>query len=142
LIDKKMKRKPITLFLIILINALILNGCAMEPPRPEGAFKSAELLAEPVYNTPIQVYGQVQGLGEFECPCFALKSGDEQIYVWFDMMVERDGSPTPPTLTPVDVEGIENDDWIVVTGELKFFEGFKVHKDFWLDDYKIIQKYK
>jgi len=136
---KKMKRKNITLFFIILISSLTLAGCAKEPLRPDGAITSAELLADPIYHTFIQVYGQVLGLGEFECPCFALKSGGEQIYVWLDMMVERDGSPTPPTLTPVDVEGIENDDWIVVTGELKFFEGFKVHKDFWLDDYKIIQ---
>jgi hypothetical protein len=139
---KKMKRKNITLFLIILISSLILAGCAKEPPRPDGAITSAELLAEPVYNTPIHVYGQVQGLGEFECPCFALKSGDEQIYVWFDMMVEEDGSPTPSTRPPVNVEGIENNDWVVVTGELKYFEDFKIHKDFWLEDFEIIQKNK
>jgi len=139
---KKMKRKNITLFLIILISSLILAGCAKEPPRPDGAITSAELLSDPVYNSSIQVYGQVQGLGEFECPCFALKSGDEQIYIWFDMMVEDDGSPTPPTRSPVDIEGIENDDWIVVTGELKFFEGFKVHKDFWLSEFEILQKNK
>jgi len=126
--------------LIILINAVIISGCARKPPRPEGAISSAELLTDPVYNTPIHVYGQVQGLGEFECPCFALKAGDEQIYVWFDMMVEKDGSLKPPTRPPVDIEGIENDDWIVVTGELKYFEGFKVHKDFWLDEFVVIQK--
>ena len=135
-----MERKCITLFLIILINTLILGGCAKEPPRPDGALTSAELLANPGYNTSIQVYGQVHGLGEFECPCFALKSGDEQIYVWFDMMVESDGSPTPPTRPPVDIEGIENDDWVVVTGELKYFEDFKVHKDFWLTKFEVFQK--
>jgi len=139
---KKMIRKNKTLFLIILISSLILAGCAKEPPRPDGAITSAELLAELVYNIPIDVYGQVNGLGEFECPCFALKSGDEQIYVWFNMMVEEDGSPKPPTRTPIDVTGIENGDWIIVSGELKFFENRKVHKDFWLDDYVIIQKHK
>ena len=137
-----MKRKYITLFFFIIINALILSGCAKEPPKPEGAISSAELLADPVYNTPIEVYGQVNGLGEFECPCFALISGDKQIYVWFDMMVESDGSPTPPTRSPVDIEGIENDDWVVVSGELKYFEDFKVHKDFWLNEFEIIQKNK
>lgn len=140
--DEVMKRKFITLILILLINTLILAGCAKEPPRPEGALTSAELLADPVYDTPIKVYGQVTDLGEFECKCFALKSGDAQIYVWFDMMVEEDGSPTPPTRTPVDVEGIENGDWIIVSGELKFFEDFKVHKDFWLNEFEIIQKNK
>jgi hypothetical protein len=58
------------------------------------------------------------------------------------MMVEEDGSPTPPTRTPVDVEGIGNNDWIVVTGELKYFEDFKVHKDFWFTKFEIIQKNK
>jgi hypothetical protein len=56
------------------------------------------------------------------------------------MMVEEDGSPRPPTRTPVDVDGIENGDWIIATGELKHFDDFKVHKDFWLDAYEIIQK--
>jgi hypothetical protein len=123
-----------------LISAWILSSCSSEPLKPEGALTSAELLADPVYDTPIKVYGQVTGLGEFECKCFALKSGDAQIYVWFDMMVEEDGSHTPPTRTPVDVEGIENDDWVVVTGELKYFEDFKVHKDFWLTEFEIIKK--
>ena len=139
---KKMKRKNITLFLIILISSLILAGCAKEPPRPDGAITSAELLADPIYNTFIQVYGQVLGLGEFECPCFALKSGGEQIYVWFDMMVEGDGSPKPPTRTPIDITGIENGDWIIVSGELKFYENRKKHKDFWLTEFEIIQKNK
>jgi hypothetical protein len=85
------------------------------------------------------VYGQVTGLGEFECKCFALKSRDAQIYVWFDMMVEDDGSTTPPTRTPVNIDDIENGDWIIVAGELKFFENFKVHKDFWLTEFEIIQ---
>ena len=136
-----MHRKYISLWLITII-ALIFASCAQQPPGPEGAITSAELLAEPVYNTPIHVYGQVSGLGEFECPCFALKSGDAQIYVWYDMMVEEDGSPTPPTQNPVDIDGIGNNDWIVVTGELKYFEDFKVHKDFWLTEFEIIQKDK
>ena len=125
--------------MVFLIYVAILSSCSSEPPRPEGALTSAELLADPVYETPIKVYGQVSGLGEFECPCFALKSGDAQIYVWFDMMVESDGSPTPPTSPPVDIEGIENDDWVVVTGELKYFEDFKAHKDFWLTEFEVIQ---
>ena len=58
------------------------------------------------------------------------------------MMVDEDGSPAPPTRTPVNVEGIENGDWIIVTGELKFIEEFKVQKDFWLKISKIFQKHK
>jgi len=134
-----MRRKFVILLMVFLIHVGILCSCASEPPRPEGVLTSAELLADPVYNTPIKVYGQVTELGEFECKCFALKMGDVQIYVWFDMMVEEDGSPTPPTRPPVDVEGIENDDWVVVTSELKFFENRKKHKDFWLTEFEIIQ---
>ena len=128
--------------MVFLISAGVLSSCSSVPLRPEGALTSAELLADPVYETPIKVYGQVSGLGEFECKCFALKSGDAQIYVWFDMMVEDDGSPNPPTRPSVDIRDIENGDWIVVMGELKYFEDFKIHKDFWLDAVEIIQKKK
>lgn len=134
-----MRKKTITLLGILLIS-ILFYGCSQEPQKPEGALSVAELLENPIYDTQTRVYGQVHGLGEFECTCFALKSGDQQIYVWFDMMVESDGSPTPPTRTPVDVEEIGNNDWIVVTGELKYFEDFKVHKDLWLTEFEIIQK--
>jgi hypothetical protein len=161
-----MREKFQILLMIFLICAAILSSCSSGPPKSksaltsaelskpeggltsavpsnlEGVLTSAELLADPVYDTPIKVYGQVTGLGEFKCKCFALNSGDAQIYVWFDMMVEEDGSPTPPTRTPVNVDGIENGDWIVVSGELKFFEDFKVHKDFWLTKFEILQKNK
>ena len=135
-----MRSKFVILLMVFLISAWVLSSCSSEPLKPEGALTSAELLADPVYETPIKVYGQVSGLGEFECKCFALKSGDAQIYVWFDMMADEDGSATPPTRTPVDVTGIGNGDWIIVTGELKYFEDFKVHKDFWLTEFKIIQQ--
>lgn len=134
-----MNRKYILPGLILLISILILSSCSQEPPRPEGASTSAELLAEPVYNIPIKVYGQVSGLGEFECPCFALKSGDAQIYVWYDMIAEEDGSLKPETRPPVDIKGIENGDWIVVSGELKFFDNRRILKDFWLEAFEVIQ---
>ena len=134
-----MKRKFRTLFFFIIINALILSGCAKEPPKPEGAISSAELLVDPVYESEIKVYGQISGLGEFECPCFALKSEGDRIYVWYDMMVEDEGSVSPPTRLPIDIEGLENDDWIVVTGELKYFENRKKHEDFWLTEFEVIR---
>jgi hypothetical protein len=137
----KMIKKRIALLGILLIS-ILLAGCNQEPPKPDAALSVAELLENPIYDTQTRVYGQVHGLGEFECKCFALKSGGEQIYVWFDMMVEEDGSPRPPTRVPIDIEGIENNDWIVVTGELKYFEDFKVHKDFWLNEFEVIQKNK
>jgi len=134
-----MKRKTITLLGILLIS-ILLSGCNQEPPIPDGALSVAELLENPIYDTQTRVYGKVSALGELACTCFFLQSEEGNLHVWYDTMVEEDGSPTPPTRTPVDVEGIENGDWIIVTGELKYFEDFKVHKDFWLDEYEIIQK--
>jgi hypothetical protein len=134
-----MKRKYTVLYLILLFAAILLSSCAKEPPKPEGALSAAELLTDPIYDSEIKVYGQVSGLGEFECPCFALKSEEDRIYVWYDMMAEDDGSANPPTRPPIDVEGIKNDDWIVVTGELKYYENRKVLEDFWLAEFEIIR---
>jgi hypothetical protein len=134
-----MKGKYKTQFLILLFIALILSSCAKEPPKPEGALSAAELLADPIYDSEIKVYGQVSGLGEFECPCFALKSEEDRIYVWYDMMAGDDSSANPPTRPPVDIEGIKNEDWIVVIGELKYFEYRKIHEDFWLAEFEIIR---
>jgi hypothetical protein len=35
--------------------------------------------------------------------------------VWYDSMVEDDGTVRPP----VNVDHVENGDWVIVTGELK-----------------------
>jgi len=137
--DSDLKGKHTTPFLILLVVAHILSSCVMDPPKPEGALSAAELLIDPVYESEIKVYGQISGLGEFECPCFALKSEGDRIYVWYDMMVEDEGSVRPPTRSPIDIEGLENDDWIVVTGELKYFENRKKHEDFWLTEFEVIR---
>ena len=134
-----MRTKTITLLGIMLI-AILLTGCNQEPQKPVGALSVAELLENPIYDTQTRVYGEVSALRELACTCFFLQSEGGNLYVWYDTMFEDDGSPTPPTQTPVDVAGIENGDWIIVTGELKFFEDRKVHKDFWLTEFEIIQK--
>lgn len=124
---------------ILLIAAFVIGSCAKEPPKPEGVLDVTELLDDPKYESEIKVYGQVSGLGEFECTCFALKSEGERIYVWYDMMVEEEGSVSPSMRPPIDIEVIKNDDWIVVTGELKYFENRLIHEDFWLVDFEVIR---
>jgi hypothetical protein len=76
----------------------------------------------PEYDTQIQVYGKASLLGELFCPCFQIRSGGKTIEVWYGLMVEDDGTEWPA----VDVEGIENGDSVIVTGELKDDGGMKI----------------
>ncbi len=47
--------------------------------------------------------------------------------VWYGLMVEDDGTERPA----VSVEGIENGDWVIVTGELKTAGTHRSENDFW-----------
>jgi hypothetical protein len=104
---------------------IVLGACGPQPP--EGAMTAAELLKNPVYETEVQVYGRVGALGELLCPCFILSSGGDGLDVWYDLMVEEDGTVRPE----VSVEGIENGDTVVVTGELQSSSGTEPSQTFW-----------
>ncbi len=91
----------------------------------------AELLANPVYDTLVRIHGVVSGLGEFFCPCFELTSGGEKIMVWYDLMVEDDGTQRPPA----NKHEFDNGDRVIVIGELKGEGGTHYSKgDFWASD--------
>jgi len=99
-----------------------------EQGKPIGILSVAELLENPVYDTEIKIHGEVSLLGELFCPCFELTSGGQKVQVWYDMMVENDGTERPA----VSVEGINNGDRVIVTGELKGEGGTHYSKgDFW-----------
>jgi hypothetical protein len=83
--------------------------------EPQQALSVSELLANPVYDQEVKVWGEVSLLGELFCPCFELTSQGEAVVVWYDLMVEDDGTHRPPVAT----EGIENGDTVIVSGELK-----------------------
>ena len=87
----------------------------VDATETQEAMNVSALLADPVCDTEVVIYGQVSLLGELFCPCFELRSGGEVVLVWYDLMVEDGGEVRPA----VSVEGIENGDWIVVTGELR-----------------------
>ena len=87
----------------------------VDATETQEAMNVSTLLADPAYDTEVAIYGQVSLLGELFCPCFELRSGGEVVMVWYDLMVEDGGEVRPA----VSVEGIENGDWIVVTGELR-----------------------
>jgi len=112
----KDRETALTIILLscILFPAMIASGCHTEPPQPQGTITAAALLEGPVYHEEVQLYGQVSLLGELFCPCFELRSGERSIQVWYDLMA--DGDKQRPA---VSVEGLQNGDWVIVTGELQ-----------------------
>ena len=88
------------------------------------------LSREPVYEAEVKVYGQVSLLGELFCPCFELSSDGETLNVWYDLMVAGDGTVRPA----VSVDGIDNGDWVVVTGELQRPETAAAVQQFWASE--------
>ncbi len=117
----------IATLLSLFIIVLSLVAC-MGEENPEGTITVAELLQNPEYDTEVRIYGEVRGIGELACTCFPLASGGETVLVWYDTMVENDGTLQPAT----SVEGINKGDRIIVTGELKGEGGIHYSKgDFW-----------
>jgi len=110
------------------------NTGSQEIEKPEVTLSVSELLENPVYGEEVKVYGNVSLLGELFCPCFDLTSGGGTVSVWYDLMVEDDGTQRPP----VSVEGIENGDWVIVTGELRPSDGQLPSTTFWASN---IEKY-
>ncbi len=151
---KTTKKKSMTglIAIVTVVAVLISAGCIGEktpPPAPtptptrtttedhppastpaaesDGGLSVSELLEYPVYDAEVNVYGAVSALGELNCPCFTLTSDGKMLEVWYDMMVEDDGTERPA----VSVEGIENGDRVVVTGELRSSNGTAPSTTFW-----------
>ncbi|WP_455364353.1 hypothetical protein [[Eubacterium] cellulosolvens] len=100
-----------------------------------GALSVSELLKDPLYDTEVRVYGRVSLLGELFCPCFELSSEGEKVLVWYDLMIEDDGTAR----SPVNVETVNNGDWIIVTGELKSEGQHRSLNDFWASNIEKIE---
>jgi hypothetical protein len=112
---------------LLCVLALIAGSCAGQE-KPEGTLAVGELLDAPVYDTEVKICGEVSLLGELNCPCFELTSGGRKVQVWYALMVQNDGTERPA----VDVEGIDNGDRVIVTGELKGEGGtYYSEGDFW-----------
>ncbi len=54
-------------------------------------------------------------MGELFCPCLEWTCGEAKVVVWYDLMMEDAGTERPA----VSVEGIQNGQQVIVTGELK-----------------------
>ena len=121
-----------------LLISILLTGCSQEPQKPEGALSVAELLENPIYDTQTRVYGEVSALRELACTCFFLQSEGGNLHVWYDTMVED----SVTIRTSVNVDAINNGDWVVVIGELKSGGDHYLLNDFWLTEFEIIQNDK
>lgn len=102
--------------------------------RP-GVLSISEVLESPVYDTLLSVYGEVRFLGELFCPCFSLTSDGHGVEVWYDMMVEDNGTAR----TAVNVSGLNNGNWVIVTGELKQTGTYSELNGFWAQSIEIIR---
>ena len=127
-----MKLRQIILALVLVSTIFSLSCTAQE--IPEGALSCCECLENPEYDTEVRIYGEVGSLGELMCSCFVVTSGGEEILVWYASMVEDDETERPS----VSVEGIENGDRVIVTGELKSAGKHRSLNDFWASS---IEKY-
>ncbi len=117
------------LTLVAVLPLLAFSGC-QSPVQTTEAISVAELMNAPVYDESVSVYGEVSLLGQLNCPCFELESGGETVKVWYDLMVED----VQAERLPVSIEGIQNGDRVVVTGELKTEGQYRQLNDFWASD--------
>jgi len=106
---------------------VVFSAGMKDEEEPEGILNVSKLLEYPVYDNKVGIYGRVSLLGELFCPCFELASGGERVQVWYGLMVEDDETER----SPVSMEGIENGDWVIVTGELKTAGNHRSLNDFW-----------
>lgn len=124
----------LTSIALLCVLALVAGSCTGQE-KPEGTLTVAELLDDPVYDTEVKIYGKVGLLGELNCPCFELTSGGKTLQVWYGLMVEDSGIER----ASVSVEGIENDDQVIVIGELKTEGEYRSLNDFWASRIEIME---
>lgn len=115
---------------LLTIISLSFVGCTQTETskKPEGAMSANECINNPVYDTELKVFGEVNSLRDLNCTCFLLSSDGADILVWYDTMTENDGTVRPP----VNIAGIKNGDQVIVTGELKDDGEYTSRGDFWL----------
>jgi hypothetical protein len=125
---KTTKKKFMTGLTVIVttVAVLISAGCVGEKTPPYVPTSTPTPAPAPT-QTEVNVHGDVSALGELFCPCFALTSDGKRLEVWYYMMKEDGGTERPA----VSVEGIENGDPVVVTGELRSSTGTAPSTTFW-----------
>ena len=118
-------------------NASTTKTGVSNPPSPSdktttGRIDVATLLDKPKYDTEVSIYGKVTLPTDAKSPYFELSAGGKKVNVWYDSMVEDNGKKR----AAVSVKGIQNGDWVVVTGELKKEGKHRALNDFWASSIK------
>ena len=90
--------------------AVALRVTAASAGQSGGIRNVGSLLLHPVYDTQVNTYGRVSGLGEMSCPCFVVTSGGERLEVWYNLTAQEPLAEVP---------AIQNGDWVTVAGQLK-----------------------
>ena len=122
-----MGKIKLLLMVVIISSTMIIAGACTNLSATDETLSIVELMEDPVYNTELKIEGSVNLLGELFCPCFELTSGGETLMVYYGLMVEDDGTER----ISVSVGGIENGDYVIVTGELKSGGTYHSLNDFW-----------
>ena len=76
---------------------------------PEKAVQVSELLKNPNFIDEVMLYGQVSAIGQLDCQCFLLSSGDKTVSIWYSSAGENSLS---------NLDEIKNGDTIGVIGHL------------------------
>ncbi|WP_455276908.1 hypothetical protein [[Eubacterium] cellulosolvens] len=130
--------KRVLLAIAIVVAFFIVSFLAIPQERQlQSALSVSELLKDPMYDTEVRVYGRVSLLGELFCPCFELASGGEKVLAWYDLMIEDNGTERPP----LNMEMVDNGDWVIVTGELKSAGQQRSLNDFWVSNIEKIEEF-
>jgi len=108
-----------------LLPVIFVSGCTTGPLVIDAASLLAN--ADDNHGKPVALQGKVSMLGEVLCTCFELSSGGNSVRVWYDTMIEDDGTEWPA----VSVDHISNGDEVIVTGKLQKGGTHASPNDFW-----------
>jgi len=108
----------------VLVSGMSLGACGT---HLAGAVSCRQALENGIYDTQVKVYGTVSKLGYLGVDGFLLTSDGRELTVYYGSMYKDNGESLPD----VSVDGIQNGDRVVVTGELKSAGKYTVQNSFW-----------
>ena len=128
------KKIVLTVFLALLLVVWTFKGIilGMGQAQPGTVMSVAQLLQNPVYDKEVRLYGKTSLLGQSVNTSFRLSSGGRSVTVWYEMMVENDGT----VRTSAKMEAFKNGDNVIASGELKTAGKRRRHNTFWATSVK------
>jgi len=108
----------------VFVSGILLGACGTQLA---GAVSCRQALDNGIYDTQMRVYGTVSKLGYLGVDGFLLTSDSRELTVYYGSMYKDNGGSLPS----VNVDGLQNGDRVIVTGELKSAGKFTVQNSFW-----------